>query len=441
MQLPQSILSVIERLENNGYDAYVVGGCVRDFLLKTAPSDWDVCTSALPQTVCELFDDHTCILTGIQHGTVTVMFEQNPVEITTYRREDGYGDHRHPDQVTFVSSIEDDLARRDFTVNAMAYHPVRGLVDPFGGKDDLEKGILRCVGTTTQRFEEDALRILRCLRFAACYDFKVEEQTAQAIRSQVGGLDFVAAERIHVELDRLLTGKAVRKVLFRFRSVLFHIIPELALTDGFEQHSRYHRWDVFEHTVESVASARCDRTVRLALLLHDIGKPHCFSMDEHNQGHFFGHHKQGEEIATAVLRRLKYDRQTTERVALLIRYHDTVILPQESVVKRWLNRLGEGLLRQLLFVKEGDCLGHDASLHKERLQELATLHAIIDRVIEEGQCFSLKDLAINGKDVLRLGIPEGTAVGEALQWALNAVVEGVLQNDYDILMEALSKRT
>lgn len=441
MQFPDRVKTVIERLENNGYEAYVVGGCVRDSLLGLSPADWDVCTCALPQTVCDLFTDFTCVPTGIQHGTVTVVIEGIPIEITTYRSEEGYGDHRHPDCVTFVSSLKTDLSRRDFTVNAMAYHPVRGLVDPFGGKEDLKNGLLRCVGNARKRFEEDALRILRCLRFASCYAFDIEKKTAAAIDEMADGLSFVAEERIREELNRLLLGKAVESVLLRFRSVLFHVIPELKATDGFEQHSRYHHLGVFEHTVASVSLSRCDLPVRIALLLHDVGKPRCFSMDETGQGHFIGHHALGEETAVEVMRRLRYDRQTIERVALLIRYHDTVVIPEETKVKRWLNRFGEAFFRQLLLVKEGDCLGHAPVLHEERLRELNAIHAVLDRIVEQQQCFSLKDLAVNGNDLIDLGVAKGKAIGEALQWALDEVMDGRLPNDREILREALRKRT
>lgn len=441
MQLPQLVKEVLERIEESGYEAYVVGGCVRDALLGSQPSDWDICTSALPERLLDLFADVPCIPTGLKHGTVTVVWKGESMEITTYRTEKGYSDGRHPDRVHFVTSIHDDLSRRDFTVNAMAYHPARGLIDPFGGKADLDRGLLRCVGVAETRFREDALRILRGMRFAACYGFSVEAKTAAAILNEADGLHQVAAERIRAELERLLIGKGVGGVLRQFREVLFRVIPELKAADGFEQHSPYHHLDVFAHTVEAVSQAAPELPVRLALLLHDAGKPECFTWDELGHGHFYGHAAVSEQMARDILHRLRYDRMTIERVLLLIRYHDTLLYPEEPRIKRWLNRFGEDFFRQLLLVKEGDCLGQIPSLKGERLPELEQIKEVLDRVVAQQQCFSLKDLAINGRDVLALGIAEGKQVGAALEWALNAVMDGSLPNEQETLLAALRKKT
>ncbi len=441
MQLPKDVLDVMARIEENGYECYVVGGCVRDSLLGLEPFDWDICTNALPGDIISLFSDVPCHPTGISHGTVTVVWQDRPFEITTYRTEDMYSDSRHPDGVQFVNSITEDLSRRDFTVNAIAYHPVRGLVDPFGGEEDLRNRLLRCVGVAENRLKEDALRILRGLRFAACYGFEAERDTAQALLSCAAELSHVAAERVQAELSRLLMGTFVGKVLRGFYPIFFHILPELESTLGFEQHSRYHHLDVFQHIVESVSRSRAELPVRLALLFHDIGKPRCFTLDMDGNGHFYGHPAISEELARGILKRLRYDCQTTERVLLLIRYHDTVISPDESSVKRWLRRYGEEFLRQLLLVKEGDSLGHATALTEIRLQELAMIRETMERVVEEQQCFLLKDLAINGNDVMGLGIEEGKRIGEALQWALDRVIEGALPNERETLLDALRKNT
>lgn len=441
MQIPTHVAAIMKRLEQQGYECYTVGGCVRDSLLGLTPHDWDVCTNARPEQVQTVFEDVTCVPTGLRHGTVTVVWEHVPIEITTYRTEGGYSDGRHPDTVNFVGCVEQDLSRRDFTVNAMAYHPVHGLVDPFGGREDLKNSVLRCVGTAAQRFEEDALRILRALRFAACYGFTIELETARALEEYAPHLDCVAAERVRAELDRLLLGRHVGEVLRAHRRVLLPVLPELEAMFDFDQCNPHHHLDVFEHTVKAVECAKEVLTVRLALLLHDIGKPCCFTKDEKGIGHFYGHPSVSESMAESILKRLRYDRATMERVLLLIKYHDPVIEPTEAAVKRWLHRLGEECFRQLLWVKEGDCLGQHPSLAMERLPKLDVIREVLDEVMAGAQCFSLKDLAINGLDVMELGIPRGKAVGEALEKALEAVLEGRIPNDRESLLNALRENT
>ncbi len=440
MDLPKYVSTAMKRLENNGYECYVVGGCVRDNLLGIMPADWDICTNALPNDTLSLFGDVPCIPTGLQHGTITVVWDGVPLEITTYRTENTYTDGRHPDKVSFVSSIEEDLSRRDFTVNAMAYHPDKGLVDPFNGQQDLEKRLLRCVGKAETRFQEDALRIVRALRFSACYGFSVENETAKALETCANGLSKVAAERIRMEWDRLLLGEHVGEVLKQFYSVFLFVFPELTDTVGFHQHSRYHCFDVFTHTVTAVCRSAPLLPVRLALWLHDIGKPSCFSQAEDGEGHFYGHAAVSERMAADILTRLRYDNHTTDTVLRLIRYHDTVITADERLIKRWLNRFGAAFLSLLLLVKEGDCLGQIASLKEERLRESAEIRRIMNKIITQQQCFSLKDLAINGHDVMALGIT-GKAVGDALAWALNAVIDDDLPNDRESLLTAIQKNT
>lgn len=429
------------RLEEHGYECYVVGGCVRDGLRGLVPHDWDICTDALPDQMQAIFQDIPCILTGVQHGTVTVVWEHQPVEITTYRTDGEYADGRHPQKVEFVRTVQQDLSRRDFTMNAMAYHPVRGLVDPFGGQQDLQQGLLRCVGKAEQRFEEDALRILRALRFSSCYGFSIEEKTAQALKKQAPRLTLIAAERIRMELDRLLLGKYVGQVLRCYGEILVPVLPEIQPMFGFDQCNPHHHLDVFAHTVKTVEESKPLLPIRLALLLHDIGKPSCFTKDENGVGHFYGHSSVSEEVAETILKRLRYDRATAERVRLLIKYHDPVIEPTESSVKRWLNRLGEEGFRQLLWVKEGDCRGQHPSLAEERLPILEEIRQVLDKVITDSQCFSLKDLAINGNDVLSCGVPPGKAVGQRLAEIFEAVLDGRLPNEREVLLEVLRKNT
>ncbi len=440
MHLPPYVCEVLFALERAGFEAYVVGGCVRDSLLGLLPHDFDLCTNALPEQISAVFADKTVIPTGIQHGTVTVIADGNPLEITTYRTENGYHDHRHPDTIRFVSTIEEDLSRRDFTVNAMAYHPRRGIVDPFGGVADTEKRLLRAVGDPKQRFEEDGLRILRALRFSSVYGLEIQEETKQALLTCAPLLTEIAAERTQEELKRMLAGEHIDKVIYDLYPVLFPILPELKVAQEVEQHSRYHHLDVLMHIVTAVANAESDMTVRLAALLHDIGKPYCFSLDDQGNGHFYGHAEIGERMSRDILRRLRFDSKTLEDVCLLIRYHDTTIERTDKAVRRWLNRLGESLLRRLLALKRADTMAHALELMEGRLKELDDIRERIDRLLAENACFSLKDLAVNGDDLLTLGFSKGKSVGDCLCWLLDEVMEQRLENDSSVLSEAARKR-
>ncbi len=440
MHLPPYVCETLSALESAGFEAYVVGGCVRDCLLGLIPHDFDLCTNALPEQISAAFASKTVIPTGIQHGTVTVITEDRPLEITTYRTEIGYHDHRHPDTVRFVSTIEEDLSRRDFTVNAMAYHPKRGIVDPFGGSADAQNRLLRAVGDPKKRFEEDALRMLRALRFGSVYGMEVEEETKKALLACAPLLTEIAAERVEAELVRILAGEHIGKVIYDLYPVLFPILPELKAAQGVEQHSRYHHLDVLMHILTAVASAESDTTVRLAALLHDIGKPYCFSLDDQGNGHFYGHAEIGERMARECLCRLRFDKKTTDDVCLLIRYHDTPIERTDKAVRRWLNRLGVPLLRRLLALKRADTMAHAVELMHDRLKELDDINERIDRLLAEEACFSLKDLALNGDDLLNIGIPKGEVVGECLRWLLDEVMEQRLENDVTVLSNAVRKR-
>lgn len=297
MTIPQDALTILQRLNDAGEEAYVVGGCVRDALLGVTPKDWDICTSARPEEMQRIFSGMHVVETGLKHGTLTVVLHHTPYEVTTFRVDGAYTDHRHPDGVTFVTDVTMDLARRDFTVNAMAYHPVRGLVDAFGGREDLARRLIRCVGRPEARFEEDALRILRALRFASVYDFDIDPETASAIHALYPTMAQVAAERIRVELSKLLCGKGVGRILRDYSDVITFLLPELAPSVGFEQHTPYHRFDVWEHTVRAVEAVAPTEALRLTMLLHDSGKPACFTMDAQGVGHAYGHQKRSTELA------------------------------------------------------------------------------------------------------------------------------------------------
>ena len=345
--------AILTRLEQAGYQAFAVGGCVRDTLLGRTPGDWDITTSALPEQVMALFD---AVPTGIAHGTVTVRLEGRGFEVTTFRGDGPYLDGRHPSGVVFTRHLEEDLARRDFTVNAMAMDLRGRITDPFGGRENRPRRLLRCGAAPERRLPEDALRTLRALRFAAVLGFSVEPETAAALVHQAHRLDLIAPERVSHELQRLLTGAYVGPVLRQFAPVLAAVLPEIRPLMGFEQHSPHHRYDVWEHTVRSVETIAPQPVLRWTMLLHDVAKPQCFTLDEQGKGHFYGHDAQGAAMAEEILRRLRLPRRDTERIVLLIREHMRQIAPTEKSVGRALHRLGPEALEQLLAVQRADRL-------------------------------------------------------------------------------------
>ncbi len=437
IRLSPAAEAVIARLEENGFEACAVGGCVRDALRGATPHDWDIAAAALPEETIRCFSDCPVIETGLRHGTVTVLWEGEPVEITTYRVEKGYTDGRHPDGVAFVRRLEDDLARRDFTVNAMAYHPVRGLTDLFGGRADLAAGIIRCVGETDRRFREDALRILRGLRFAACLGFTVERETARAMRGEQGRLRGISAERVNAELCRLLTGRDAAGVLRAFADVIGTVLPEIAPMRGFLQNNPHHCRDVWEHTLAALDASPPDLLIRLALLFHDSGKPFTYTEDAAGVGHFHGHPAVSERLADQAMRRLRFDTAARERVCRLVKAHDVPAENRPRFVRRWLNRLGEEDFRRLLAVKRADTLGQAPLYQPPRLAVLDGLEQTLKETLRGKECFRMKDLAVGGRDLLAHGIPEGPAVGEALRFLLDGVLDGRFPNEREPLLEAL----
>ena len=439
IRIPENVQYLIDTLESHGFEAYAVGGCVRDGLMGAVPKDWDICTPARPQQTARLFAAHPMHNAGIQHGTVSVILDHQPYEITTYRVDGGYSDHRRPDAVSFVGSLREDLSRRDFTVNAMAYHPRRGLVDPFGGEADLRAKIIRCVGDADGRFREDALRVMRALRFAATLGFSIEPGTSEAIFRNQDLLRSIAAERIAAELSRLLTGDGVQAVLLDYAPVLGVVIPEINAMTGFEQNNRYHHLDVWRHTAAAVAAAAGrgpdDTVLRLAVLLHDIAKPSCYTETD-GVGRFHGHQKAGAVMAGDILRRLRYDNRTVRAVTRLVLYHDAPIPSGGKGVKRWLNRLGEDLFRLLLEVKKADVQAHAPWCRAELLAELGRASDTLEEVMAQRQCFQLKDLAVNGRDLIALGVPEGAAIGGVLGQLMELVLDERLENERESLLEA-----
>ena len=423
--------AILTRLEQAGYQAFAVGGCVRDTLLGRTPGDWDITTSALPQEVMALFD---AVPTGIAHGTVTVRLEGRGFEVTTFRGDGPYLDGRHPSGVVFTRHLEEDLARRDFTVNAMAMDLRGRITDPFGGREDLQRRLLRCVGDPERRLQEDALRILRALRFAAVLGFSVEPETAAALVHQAHRLDLIAPERVSHELQRLLTGAYVGPVLRQFAPVLAAVLPEIRPLMGFDQHSPHHRYDVWEHTVRSVETIAPQPVLRWTMLLHDVAKPQCFTLDEQGKGHFYGHDAQGAAMAEEILRRLRLPRRDTERIVLLIREHMRQIAPTEKSVGRALHRLGPETLGQLLAVQRADRLATGTG----DTELLDKIQALLEKLLAEERCFTLRQLAVNGRDLMALGLA-GPAVGRMLQQLLAQVLDGTLPNDHAALLDAVQR--
>ena len=432
--IPAGARQVLQTLTAAGHEAYLVGGCVRDLLRGVEPHDWDICTSALPEETESCFAGQRIIETGLKHGTVTVLMEGKPYEITTYRTEGPYSDSRRPDFVCFVSNLEEDLARRDFTMNAIAMDLQGNLRDPYGSADDIKSRLIRCVGEPDQRFQEDGLRVMRALRFAAVFGYEIEERTARAVHENRAMLDRVAAERINTELCKLLVGQNAGEVLWQYPDVFCQFWPELGPLVTLEQNNPWHCWGGWEHTIRALEEAPADVTLRLAMLLHDIGKPAYKSTDEKGIDHFYGHPAVSAQLADKMLRALKFDNKTRERVVLLVERHDVQLLPRSQVIRRWLNRLSPEAFFQLLDIKRADNMGQAPEKVRDRLAELNVIRAKAERILAERQCLTLKDLAVNGRDVIAAGIGPGPEVGRVLERLLDRVLSGEIPNKRKVLL-------
>ena len=431
IRLPAHAARAIEQLEGAGFETWAVGGCVRDSLRGAAPHDWDLCTAARPEQMKAVFAGERVLETGLKHGTLTLLTDGGPLEITTFRADGGYSDGRHPDAVRFVGSVEDDLARRDFTVGAMAWHPARGLCDPYGGLDDLQDGILRAVGDPDARFTEDGLRILRAVRFASQLGFAVEPQTAAAMRRQLARLNCVAAERVREELTRTLCGRFVQRALLSYRDVLAAVLPELVPMFDCAQQNPHHLYDVWEHSVRAVGQVPAVPALRWAMLLHDCGKPACKTIDEKGVGHFYGHPKVSREIAERIVQRLRFSGAKSARILLLVEQHDRPLGENDKLVRRRLSQIGEARFRDLLAIKKGDAVGQGT--HPEDVAWLYGMEQCLDRVLAADACFSLRQLAVNGDDMLALGL-SGPAVGAMLHDLLRAVIDEQADNTRGALL-------
>lgn len=437
---------VLQKLETAGYEGYFVGGCIRDHLLnrtKETDVDFDITTNANPEEVKNIFKEFKVIETGIKHGTVTVMIFDTPVEITTFRSERGYSDNRHPDEVNFVRHIEDDLARRDFTVNAIACDAEGNLIDLFGGIADIETKTIRAVGEPKQRFEEDALRIMRALRFSAVLGFQLDEATERAAFQCRELLRNVSVERFFTEFQKLICGANAPDVVRRYIDIIGVMIPELSAMKGFKQNNPYHKYDVLEHCIRAMEAIKTipenHKYMKLAALLHDVGKPLTYSEDEKGIGHFYSHPSAGSKVANNLLKRLKVDGFTIERVTTIIKYHDLIFERDARILKKWMNKFTPQVLIEILEIKKADNFA-TGNMSKELHDKFDDVQDIIYGILDEEQCFSMMDLAVTGKDLIGLGMIPGPEMGRILKELLDDVINEKLSNNRELLIkEALEK--
>lgn len=431
MYLPEYAVRCMRLLQDAGFSAYAVGGCVRDALLGLTPHDYDLCTDAAPEQMRAVFSGFSLVTNGEKHGTIGVILDGNVVEITTFRTEKGYADCRHPDSVAFVSDLTEDLSRRDFTVNAMAFSPEQGYQDPFGGQADLENHRLRTVGDPKQRFREDALRILRGVRFAVKYGLTPEPETLSAMRSLAPLMDHLARERVFDELCKLLPLIKAEELL-RYAPIITQVLPELAPSVGFLQYSPHHDFDVFTHIAKVVETVPDTLPMRWAALFHDAGKPASFTRDENGRGHFYGHAEESARLADQALTRLKAPNALREQAVFLIRHHMTSFEPDKKLLRRQLSKYGASALRDLLTLQRADFCGKNDPLPSAELFD--RLDGLLEEVLREADCLSLKDLAVTGKDLLEIGFIPGKALGACLQALLEQVLEEKLPNDREKLL-------
>ncbi len=435
MNIPADVMDVLQALEEHGIPAYPVGGCVRDYVLGKEPHDFDVAAETTPEELCRAMEDFRTVEVGLSFGTLRVISGESVVEVTCCRCDGTYRDCRRPDSVVYNKKLSDDLARRDFTVNAMAYSEKDGVIDIYGGREDAERRLIRAVGDPETRFREDALRIMRALRFSSVLGFEIEEKTAAAVHSLRFLLKNIAAERIFTELKKMLCGENVLDVLMKYSDVICEIIPEMAPSVGFDQKSVYHIYDVYEHIARTVAAAKPDETLRLTMLLHDIGKPLVYTEEESGIRHYRGHPEKSAEMAETVLRRLKADNATTDKVLFLIRYHDVRPASTEKSVHRYLTKVGCEGAKMLFDVRRADAAAHSEKSFAD-MAAIDEQEEIVEKLMREGACIKISDLAIGGGEILKLGVTPGPAVGEILAHLLEEVADGAIENDPEMLKNA-----
>ena len=435
--IPASVLKAISALESAGFEAWAVGGCVRDVMLGKDPHDWDLTTSATPAQMKKAMPFKS-FDTGIQHGTVTFLVDGEPIETTVYRTEGVYSDGRHPDSIEFASTLEEDLSRRDFTMNAMAWSPTRGLADPYGGADDLDRGELKCVRNANERFDEDGLRVMRALRFASVYGLTIEEKTARAIHAKKGNLENVSAERIQTELSKMLAapdGKHLASTMDEFCDVVFEFAPELEVMYGYDQANKHHDSDLWHHSLDTMANVENDPDLRLAALVHDIGKPECRSIDEDGQAHYLGHMKAGKNITENMMRRLKYPNSSIDDVAFLVSVHDERPAARAKSARRFLAKCGsEEKARRLLKLMNADASAHDPQTAETACSTLRDFEQLMNTEIEKSAAFSMKDMDFSGNDLIAMGWKPGREMGTELARLFEKVVDGDVPNSKKALI-------
>lgn len=449
IKIPSGANEIIHTLQDKGYEAYLVGGCVRDSILGRPIHDYDITTSATPDEMMEVFKDKRIIETGLQHGTITIVIDGEPYEVTTYRIDGNYSDSRRPDSVIFTRSLKEDLKRRDFTINAMAYNDEVGLVDPFNGMEDIKYHKIQCVGKPEDRFAEDALRILRAIRFASQLSFVLEPNTDYVLHKMYQNLENISVERINSEFCKIAISSDFCVQMVLYGDVLSLFIHEIKEMFDFPQNNPYHIYDVWNHTVHAVQAYECDceedlnpidLITSLAVFFHDIGKPHCYQDGEDGIRHFKGHGRVSADMTDKIMKRLRFDNNTREKVVQLVYYHDATFEVGKKYVKRWLNKIGEEQFRRLLNVRRADVKAQADINQETRLQKIDNIGYILEEVLQDDECFSLKDLAVNGKDLITIGYKPGKEIGEVLNNLLDLVISGEYINEKEKLLEIAERR-
>lgn len=440
INIPQNAEYILKALQNAGFESYVVGGCVRDSIMGKTPFDWDITTSALPEKTIDIFEALGCkvIKTGIKHGTVTVIKDHEPFEVTTFRIDGEYTDRRRPDGVSFTSNLQEDLKRRDFTINAIVADCDGNIKDVFGGIDDINKRVIKAIGDPDKRLNEDALRIMRALRFASVLEFKIDTKLQQSLRKNKELLRDIAPERINAEFSKLICGENFSWVLLNFTDIIKVFIPEISPCIGFDQRNIHHIYNVWEHSVRAAEATAPDPILRLTMLFHDIEKPSCFFIGEDHQGHFYGHAKKSAETAEKILRRLRYDNKTIKEVTELIELHDVEIVPEKKPVLRRMGKMGKESFQKLISVKYADNAAQSPIVFSRR-NEFKKIEEIAAQAQRESSCFNLKSLSVNGKDLIDAGFPEGKEIGKILLYLLESVIDGKCINEKNELLNLAEK--
>lgn len=447
--MPKGCKELINILHSNGYEAFLCGGAVRDSILGRPIHDYDITTSATPDEMMEVFKDKRIIETGLQHGTITIVIDGEGYECTTYRIDGNYSDSRRPDKVTFTKSLKEDLKRRDFTINAMAYNDEVGLVDPFNGMEDIKYHKIQCVGKPEDRFDEDALRILRAIRFASQLSFVLEPNTDYVLHKMYQNLENISVERINSEFCKIAASSDFCVQMVLYNDVLSLFIPEIKDMFGFQQNNPYHMYDIWNHTVHAVQAYECDcepdlnprdLITSLAVFFHDIGKPHCYQDGEDGIRHFKGHGRVSADMTDEIMKRLRFDNDTREKVVELVYYHDATFEVGKKYVKRWLNKIGEEQFRRLLNVRRADIKAQADMNQETRLQKIDNIGYVLEEVLQDDECFSLKNLAVNGKDLITIGYKPGKEIGEILNNLLDLVISGEYINEKEKLLEVAERR-